>query len=273
MPLSEAQSDILRLLAAHRDPESYVAGSTPLNRDAPRYSSDIDVFHDREERVAQAAQDDSAVLQAHGYGLRWLRREAGLYALLAAGSAGATRLEWALDSDFRFFPAQPDDLFGYVLHPADLAANKAMAAAGRREPRDIVDLLTIHDRVLPLGAVVWAAVGKSLGFTPEGLIGEIRRLAHYTEADFQRVASDPPVDPSATMMRLRAVLNEAEAFVARMPTGKAGLLFLRDGKVVQPDPGRLKDYQTHAGQRRGAWPSSPGLTAATLEHQAGKPPS
>jgi hypothetical protein len=38
MLLSKIQTDILRLLAAHRDPESYVAGASPLNRDAPRYS-------------------------------------------------------------------------------------------------------------------------------------------------------------------------------------------------------------------------------------------
>ena len=41
-----------------------------------------------------------------------------------------------------------------------------MVAAGRREPRDVVDLLAAHDGLLPLGAVVWAAVGKSLGFAP-----------------------------------------------------------------------------------------------------------
>jgi hypothetical protein len=41
VPLSRIQTDILRLLAAHRDPESYVAGAAPLNRDAPRISSDI----------------------------------------------------------------------------------------------------------------------------------------------------------------------------------------------------------------------------------------
>ena len=61
MPLSKIQIDILRLLASYRDQESYVAGSTPLNRNAPRFSSDIDVFHDREERIALAAQQDSAI--------------------------------------------------------------------------------------------------------------------------------------------------------------------------------------------------------------------
>ena len=33
-------------------------------------------------------------------------------------------------------------------------------------------------------------------------------------------------------------------------------------KVVQPDPGRLNDYTTHPGQRRGHRPSSYEITAA-----------
>jgi len=47
--------EVLRLLARHTDPESYVAGST-LNLNAPRFSGHIDIFHDREERVRQAAE-------------------------------------------------------------------------------------------------------------------------------------------------------------------------------------------------------------------------
>ena len=113
---------------------------------------------------------------------------------------------------------------------------------------------------------------KSLGFTPEGLINEIRRLARYTEADFRRVASEPPVDPAIIMTKFRQALDEAEAFVRRMPTEKVGLLFLQAGKVVQPDPDHLDDYITHAGQRRGAWPSSAEIAAAMLEHYQ-KPPS
>ncbi len=46
---------------------------------------------------------------------------------------------------------------GYVLYPVDLATNKATAAYGRREPRDVMGLVvTIHDRMLPLGAFAWA---------------------------------------------------------------------------------------------------------------------
>jgi hypothetical protein len=75
VPLSKIQTEILRTLAKHSDPESYVADSTPLNRVAVRYSADIDVFHDREERVALAAEQDSALLAKEGYSLRWLRGE------------------------------------------------------------------------------------------------------------------------------------------------------------------------------------------------------
>jgi hypothetical protein len=56
-----------------------------------------------------------------------------------------------------------------------------------------------------------------------------------------------------------------------MPTDKLGLLFLEDGEVVQPDPDRLDGYQTHAGQRRGQWPSSPEISSAMFERYNKKP--
>jgi hypothetical protein len=273
VPLSKIQIDILRLLASHRDPESYVAGSTPLNRNAPRYSADIDVFHDREERVSQAAEQDTALLQENGYTLRWLRRDPAIFTVLVERSEETTKLEWVADSAFRFFPTIQDETFGYILHPVDLATNKVAAAYGRREPRDVVDLLTIHDRILPLGAVVWASAGKALGFTPEGIVNEIRRMSRYTDADFRRVASDPPLDPAATMTRLREILAEAEAFIAHMPTDKVGLLFLKGGRVVQPDPDHLPEYQTHFGQNRGHWPTSVEISAAMFERYNQSPPA
>lgn len=94
------------------------------------------------------------------------------------------KLEWLRDSDFRFFPIQPDDVFGYRLHVVDIATNKALAAAGRREPRDVLDLLTIDEQHLPLGAVIWAAVAKDPGFSPESLIADIRRNARYPADDY-----------------------------------------------------------------------------------------
>jgi hypothetical protein len=269
VPLTKIQSEILRLLASHRDPESYVAGSTPLNRKTLRYSGDIDVFHDREELVAQFAAQDAAVLQENGYVLHWQRLEPAINTVLVERSGEATKLEWVADSDFRFFPTMRDETFGYVLHPVDLALNKAMAAAGRRELRDLVDLLTVHEVILPLGAVIWAAVEKAPGYTPEGLIAEIQRNSSYSTVEWRALITSEPLDPKTIMERLRTALAEAGAFVSKMPTEKAGLLFLKDGEVVQPDPARLEEYETHAGQRRGHWPTSGEISAAMVERYKG----
>lgn len=271
MPLSKIQIEVLRLLAARRDPESYVAGATPLNRNAPRYSSDIDVFHDREERVASTALTDAQALTAAGYQISWLRQLPLMYSAEVAREGASTRLEWVADSDYRFFPTVLDEMFGYVLHPVDLAMNKVMAAAGRRELRDIVDLVMIHETILPLGAVIWAAVEKAPGFTPEGLIAEIRRNSNYPASEWRALSSSEPLDPKDIMVRLRAALDDATAFVLRMPTEKLGLLFLKNGRVVQPDPDDLDEYETHAGRRQGQWPSSPEIAAAMFERYDTKP--
>jgi hypothetical protein len=271
MPLSKLQIDILRLLASHRNPESFVGSSTPLNRNTLRYSGDIDIFHDREERVTEAALDDARTLEEAGYKVTWLHQLPSIHTAQIVSENQATRLEWVADSDYRFFPALPDEVFGYVLHPADLAMNKAMAAAGRREVRDIVDLVTSHETILPMGAIVWAAVDKSPGFTPEGLIAEIRRNARYSASEWKALVTAEPIDPAAVLARLRAALEQADSFVARMPTEKAGLLFLENGRVVQPDPDHLDRYQTHTGLRRGHWPSSTEITSAMLERYNQKP--
>jgi hypothetical protein len=242
-----------------------VAGATPLNRDAPRYSSDIDVFHDREESVAAAALTDTETLKAAGYGVSWLRQLPLTYTAEVTQGEDSTRLEWVVDSDYRFFPTMRDEMFGYILHPVDLATNKVMAAAGRREVRDLVDVVTVHNTILSLGAVIWAAVEKAPGFTPEGLIAEIRRNSNYPAAEWRALVTREPLDAQAILARLRAALDEAEAFISRMPTDRMGLLFLEMGRVVQPNPARLDNYQTHAGQRRGHWPGSSEITAAMFE--------
>ena len=54
MPVSELQGRVLREIAANRSPDSYLAGATVLHRadDSPRFSQDLDFFHDLEEAVA-----------------------------------------------------------------------------------------------------------------------------------------------------------------------------------------------------------------------------
>ena len=227
------------MLASHRDPESYVAGATPLNRGGIRYSHDIDIFHDRAERVEAAALDDAKALESAGYRVVWRRQLRFSYTAEVGRADEISDLEWVADSDYRFFPTIPDELFGYILHPVDLAANKVMAAAGRSEVRDLVDLLTVHEQILPLGAVIWAAVDKAHGFTPEGLIAEIRRNSNYPAAEWRSVTTAEPLDPQSVLSQLRDALAEAERFVRQMPTERKGL--------AQQQPG-VRGQQAHGAE-------------------------
>ena len=72
-------------------------------------------------------------------------------------------------------------------------------------------------------------------------------------------------DAGAVARRLRAALADAETFVQAMPAGKEGLLFLKEGKVAQPEPANLSDYIEHAGRRRGHWPTSSEIGSAMLD--------
>jgi len=165
-----------------------------------------------------------------------------------------------VDSDFRFFPAERDPLLGWRLNSFDLATNKALAAAGRKEPRDAFDLVSIHETLFPLGAVVWAAVAKDPGYTPLSLLDMIGRFARYQDADMTRILVDPRPSAGDLSRRLKAAIQDAEAFVEAMPADQAGRVYVQDGRIVQPDPNGLDAVTAIAATRRGAWPIDPFLS-------------
>jgi len=55
VPLTKLQSHVLRVLAAERSPDSYIAGGIAINREGPRFSGHIDIFQDTEQRLEAAA--------------------------------------------------------------------------------------------------------------------------------------------------------------------------------------------------------------------------
>jgi hypothetical protein len=265
--LSALQSTLLKLLARQRNPESYVAGGAALNRDGPRQSRDIDIFHDRDVNVVATAEADVAVIRDAGFAVEWLdHKGTGRQSAIVKEAGESTILEWIADADFRFFPTQADETFGYVLHPVDLATNKASAAADRRVPRDIVDLLNIHETILPLGAVVNAAVGRFPGTTPEQMLAEIIRNSRFTSEEFLSLATERPIDPVDLHKRIRAMIADADTFLADLPSDDIGFVFIEDGRVVQPDINNLKQYIRHRAAPRGSWPSSSEIGSAMLEH-------
>ena len=102
MPLSSFQSRLLRLLASHRNPESYVAGAAPLARSGPCSSHDIDAFHDRELAMQEAVKADTELLQQSGFQIEWTRRFPTLFTAVIRSGDDGTLLEWGVDSAYVF---------------------------------------------------------------------------------------------------------------------------------------------------------------------------
>lgn len=260
MPLSALQAEVLRRIAANRSPDSYVAGAAVLHRAAttPRFSLDLDLFHDVEERVAQSAETDAATLRAAGYDLAWLLRTPSFHRALIAVSEEQLKIEWAQDSAFRFYPVLQDHRFGYRLHDADAAANKVLALAGRSEVRDFVDVLHLDGTYLSLGAMAWAACGKDPGFTPQFLLDHAGRHSAYTQGDLDRLSLREPLDLKVLKRRWLAALEAAHSLVAALPPEEVGCLYLGpDQSPATPDPtsAAFASMARHRGCVRGAWPT------------------
>ena len=224
VPLTDFQRTLLAKLAERPGApagESYLAGGAALHfaPNSTRYSNDLDFFHDSVERVA-------------------------------------TRVDWAHDSAWRFMPLVRDELGGLLLHPVDLAINKVLALAGRDEPRDFVDILFIHARVLPLGAVCWAAAGKDPGFTPRSLLELLKRRGRYRPEEFARLDLAEPFDLVAAKQAWLAALESAEAFVRSRPPDEMGCLYWSVDALafVMPAAGALASVQPHFGVPGGVLP-------------------
>ena len=263
MPLGDFEKSILRLLAANRNPESYIAGATVFLRreDSLRQSQDIDVFHDTAESLRRATTQDAAVLEKNGYRLEWTERQELFRRAVISQAGQATKMEWAYDSAFRFFPVQPDPELGFILHPLDSATNKLLALAGRGELRDYLDVLFLHRKVLSLGALAWAACGKDSGFTPQFLIEEAQRLAHYPAARLNTLLLREPLDPVECKRQWLEAVAEAKVLFPKLPPEEIGCLYLNaEGQAVTPEPDSpdFSKWRRHYGCVGGAWPAVTG---------------
>jgi len=259
MPLTEFQKTVLHVLAAQRKPESHVGGGTVINRSdgSPRYSADVDLFHDIAESVHTSAEADFRALANHGFTVEWLLRQPSLYRAQVGREKEFLRLDWCFDSAFRFFPVQPDPVFGYCLHPADLAANKALALAGRSEIRDFLDILYLHDNYLSLGAICWSACAKDQGFTPWSVLDSAKRNVKFRQQDLESEHLREVMSLTILKENWLKAVAEAEAWFGKLPMIDAGCLYLRpDGSPFTPDPAdsTFSNVMRHFGSVRGAWP-------------------
>lgn len=261
MPLTALQHRILALLAGAPPRDRYLAGGAALHftPQSKRYSEDLDFFHDSEKRVAETFAADRALLENSGYSIAVELSQPGFIRAIVSHNGDSTRIDWAHDSAWRFMTLVADPLGGLLLHPIDLAINKLLALAGRDEARDYVDILYVHQTVLPLAGLVWAAVGKDPGLTPVSLLEMLKRRGRPRPEEVDRLHLSEPFDYVQAKSVWLDALSEAERFIAERPGKEVGCLYFStaETRFVLPSAATLlpaQDIVPHFGRPGGVVP-------------------
>lgn len=266
MALTALQRLVCRLVADDRRwrGERYVAGGLALKEllGASRLSRDVDLFHDSEHAVASSWAGDRDRLRDAGFAIEVIRERPGFVEAEASRDGESVRMEWARDSAFRFFPLVEHADLGLALHSFDLATNKLLAAIGRREPRDWVDLVECDRRLQPLGYLAWAACGKDPAFGPAAILEQVARANRYTAEELAKLSfAGPPPDAGDLSRRWHAALDAARPIVALLPAGEVGTCVLLGDDLCRLGAGELEEAKRqgrlrfHAGSISGALPT------------------
>lgn len=258
MPLTPFQAETLLLLKRNRSPDSYIAGGAAINRSAnsPRFSRDVDFFHDLDEAVSLNANEDMKALEQAGYAIEILLNQPSFVRVIARRAIDAVKLEWVRDTAFRFFPVIEDQQLGFRMHDADLMINKCLALANREEVRDIIDLLALEKTVTTLAAAIWAACGKDPGFSPDMMIDYMRRHSRIDPVQLASEATEPQIVAHELKSKWLNSLERASLEIRQFPTIQLGCLYLDSESHIALLPHRLREVERtpHFGTLRGSWP-------------------
>ena len=197
VPLDEFQKGITTLLSANRDMDSPFAGGPVIQQHGFWLSKDQDIFSGSD--VGDIARQDIATLDEAGYDVCVRRHYDGfLECSVVKPEEGAAILQWTQALSLEFYQPVPDDRFGYRLHFADLAANKALAGATRSAVRDFVDLWMLGRHVLPLWRILCTAPGKDRDFNPLSMVERMLFNWHIAKArDMEEYVATTARSPKA----------------------------------------------------------------------------
>lgn len=252
MPLTPLQAKVLALLAPARTEDSYFAGAAALHLGptGERYSADLDLFHTSASTANRTHAQDAVTLLANGYTVEVLAEHPGFVSARVSSGADATLIDWAHESAWRFLPLVPLAGGGVMLHPIDLAINKLVALANRREPRDLVDVLYADEHILPFPALVWAVVDKNPGLNPASYLEQFRRRT-ITPEDAAYLRFTGAYDVADAAQRYRGLVAAADQFIAANTQREPGALFRdrRTGAFFLP---RDTEDWAHTHEHRGA---------------------
>lgn len=252
MPLTPFQASVLALLAPSRTEASYLAGAAALHlgEQGERYSEDLDLFHTSATAANQAFAADTITLRNAGLVVTLLTEHLGFVSARVSQGETATIVDWAHESAWRFLPLVPLPGGGVMLDPIDLAINKLIALANRREPRDLVDTLYADAHILPFAALVWAVVEKNPGLNPASYLEQFRRRT-LTQEDAAYLRFTGAYDVPEAARRYRALVADADSFIAANTQRAPGALLQdrRTGTFFLP---RSASDWAHVREHRGA---------------------
>lgn len=265
MAVTRFQAEILKLIARSRisNGETYIAGGLALNYQLrrPRVSDDIDVFNNSYEALVAASDADRKVLSDAGYDVVLKRERAYMVEVTVSRGDETTDIQWVRDSAYRFFPLVTDTLLGLTLHPFDLATNKLLALAGRRVPRDWVDMISCSESIQPLAYLAWAANGKDQGLTPNFILDMCARTTYVQRELDMVVRSEEPVDAANLSRKWHEMVDHARTTIRLLPSEEVGKAVLtKDGSLFGGTDDELVsalekgDLVFHDGELGGAWP-------------------
>lgn len=211
MSLTALQCTVAKVLRPFRTEHNYVAGGAVLNREWPRLSDDMDIFHDQRNQLPDSVEPELQALRDAGFTVEITTQDELMVEVILRKYEFQTKVQWFDDPEAcrRFFPALDDDELGFRLHQADIAVNKLLCASRRQgAPRDAVDLVNIVNRYSPLGPLVWAVTGKNPDLTPPRVIRDLRGIAFgYSNEEIVAVRTEG--ENPMTREELRGVLESA----------------------------------------------------------------
>lgn len=263
MPLDDFQVRVLRTLMMQRSPESVFAGGSVLQRHGHRLSDDYDIFHDSGTDVGAIASRDITALIGAGLQVDVALKYEGLVeADVWIHGHTPTKIQWVEAGAHNFFAPVPDSDFGWRLHMADLCVNKVLAAGGRRRVRDYVDLVLIHEHIMPLWHAAWAAPGKDSRWSPKSLIEKIAMTNRFQQDELEDdVLSTIALSAGHVGQIVGDAIEEARNIMDRLPDSAAGHLFIDEQSHLISDVDRIYsgDYQILSVTHGGTWPSGPDI--------------
>jgi predicted nucleotidyltransferase component of viral defense system len=181
--LSDFQRAFLRLFAGLPDQEHfYLTGGTALAEYylAHRLSYDLDLFTSDADLIVPFSYRIEQATQSAGMEIKTVRRFASLVEFQVNQGESALKIDLALDSPFRFAPAELGNAGVLVNDFTDIQADKTLAFFGRAEPRDAIDLYFLLQKT-SLEELVKLARQKDTGFDLYWFAVALNRTANFPD--------------------------------------------------------------------------------------------